>query len=74
MAIDSSALLATDEKYRKDRDNAIDDPRGEAAMRVKKANQDLLNREIEKGEIPAATADKLKNWIRLESARTEPRP
>ena len=29
----------------------------EAAVRVKKANQDLLNREIEKGEIPAATAN-----------------
>lgn len=72
--IDSSALLSTDEKYRKDRDSAIDDPRSEAATRVKKANQDLLNREIEKGDIPPATADKLKNWIRLESGQTGPRP
>ncbi len=67
VAIDASALLATDEKYQKDRDTAIDDPKSEAALRVKRANQDLLNREIEKGDIPSATAEKLKNWMRLES-------
>jgi hypothetical protein len=71
VAIDASALLATDQKYQKDRDAAIDDPRSDAALRVKRAQQDLLNRELEKGDIPAGQAEKLKNWMRLESAGTK---
>jgi hypothetical protein len=64
--VDTSALLATDEKYQKDRDEAIKDPKGEAAMRVKKAQRDIMNRELEKGDIPAGVAEKLKNWGRLD--------
>jgi hypothetical protein len=66
MKVDAEALLATDDKYKKDRDKAIDDPKSEAAMRVKKANRDLINRELEKGEIPSEKAEFLKNWERLE--------
>jgi hypothetical protein len=66
MKVDSEALLATDDKYKKDRDTAIDDPKSEAAMRVKKANRDLINRQLEKGEIPPERAEFLKNWERLE--------
>lgn len=66
MKVDSEALLAQDDNYKKDREKAIEDPKSEAAMRVKKANKDLLNREIEKGDIPSAKADMLKNWARLE--------
>ncbi len=71
VSIDASALLVTDEKYQKDRDAAIDDPKSDAALRVKRAQQDLLNRELEKGDIPAGQVDKLKNWMRLESGRTK---
>ena len=66
MKVDAAALLATDDNYKKDRDKAIEDPKSEAAMRVKKANRDLLNRELEKGDIPSAKAEFLKNWERLE--------
>jgi hypothetical protein len=65
--VDASALLATDEKYQKDRDEAIKDPNSDAAVRVKKAQRDILQREIEKGDIPSGTAEKLKNWMRLDN-------
>ena len=64
--VDESALLATNEKYQKDRDEAIKDPNSEAAIRVKKAQRDILQGELEKGDIPSGTAEKLKNWMRLD--------
>ncbi len=64
--VDENALLATNEKYQKDRDDAIKDPNSEAAVRVKKAQRDIIQGELDKGDIPAGTAEKLKNWMRLD--------
>jgi hypothetical protein len=64
--VDTGALLATDEKYKKDRDEAITDPNGAAAARVKAMQRDVMRREIEKGDLPEATAEALKNLMSLE--------
>lgn len=64
--IDTQALLATNEQFRKDTEEAIADPNGAAAKRVKNAYKEILKREIEKGEIPAAKAEKLQHLMRME--------
>ncbi|HEY3322831.1 MAG TPA: hypothetical protein VGP72_20420 [Planctomycetota bacterium] len=64
--VDASALLQTSEQFQKETEAAIADPSSAAAKRVRSAHKEILKKEIEKGEIPAGTAEKLQHLMQME--------
>ncbi|MBI3829764.1 MAG: hypothetical protein HY291_09620 [Planctomycetes bacterium] len=64
--VDPQAVLKADERFQNDVRDAIKDPNGEAAQRVKKAYVDLAKKEIENGSIPPGTADKMLKWVKAQ--------
>lgn len=63
-SVDPQAALKADERFQNDVREAIKDPNGEAAQRVKKAYLDLARKDLEKGDIPSGAADKMLKWMR----------